>query len=328
MAITAISGPFVAFGITQTSTGGMIESNVERGPSLFDIGIGTADPRPAFTYKPGSGVGTDTYGFYSDRALVDFVPFALSSNLIATSSAQIPTGNVITIYTSRAAAGLIQTTIIAPETGQNVSVFAIDSTAQTLIFGSTTNTGTIAIWNPTAGSGRGIAVTSPTCGISNVTIAGRDMYGFKVTETASATSSDANNIFWTFRKTYKYISAMTYSTVGAPAGTTSTGVGAGSIDLYGFPLLLKYTGIDTYYNVVGTASAAVINSTGPVTLGATATATSTTGDVRGTYSSTTASNGTIRIQLSQRINAASAWQIGSSDVSAFPLFGVTQFSSV
>jgi len=60
------------------------------------------------------------------------------------------------------------------------------------------------------------------------------------------------------------------------------------------------------------------------------TATSTTGDVRGTYASTTTANGTVRVQMSQDITPLMAWTVAatSSDTTVSPVFGVTQFSSV
>jgi hypothetical protein len=301
---------------------------------MFDLGQATMDPRPAYSYKPGSGPGIDVNSFYQGRAMVDFAPLAASSVAFANgagAAGQVPAGNSVTIFTSKSAAGNIPTTIIAPETGQAVSVFAIDSTAATLIYGSTAGNGIVAVWNPAAGTGRLVQVTVTTCGIQQVSWAGRDMYGFKITESASVpTSSNATDYVWTSKKAFKYISAISYSTVGAVAGITSTGISAGFIDTFGFPLLLSRTGLGVYYNVVGTASAAVIASTGAVTLGATVTATSTTGDVRGTYASTTTANGTVRVQMSQDITPLMAWTVAatSSDTTVSPVFGVTQFSSV
>lgn len=331
MPLTGITGPFVAFGITQTSSGAVQEYNPDRGPSLFDLGQGTMDPRPVYRYQPGSAPGIDVNAFYQGRAMVDFAPFTASSVAFVDGKTQTPAGNSLTIFTSKSAIGNIPTTIVAPETGQNVSVFAIDSTAATLIYGSTAGNGTIGVWNPAAGTGRLLQARVTSCGIQQISFAGRDMYGFKITELASApTSSDANDYIWTSKKAFKYLSAISYSTVGAVAGITSTGVSVGFIDTFGFPILLSRTGLGVYYNVVGTASAAVIASTGAVTLGATATATSTTGDVRGTYASTTAANGTVRIQMSQDITPLMAWTVAatSSDTTVSPIFGVTQFSSV
>ncbi len=331
MGITAISGPQVVYGVTTTTSGAVTEYNEERGPSTFDMGYALLDPRPFYNYDPGNAVGTRVAVLFHGRGYVDYAPFTASSNLFATSSSQLLAGT-LTIYSSKASLGSIPTTIFPPEGGAAVSVYALDSTAAQLVFPSTAGSGqvggSIAAWNPNAGTGRGIQVTSVTCGIASVTIAGRDMYGFKVTETCSATSSDANNIIFTSKKTYKYISAITVSTAGAPAGTTSTGIGAGTVDTFGFPLLVRYTGIDVQYGISAGTSAAFALSVANITRGATATATSTTGDVRGTYVSSTATDGTLRIQMAINVNSPMAWGVLSSDTAAFPYFGVTQFSSV
>jgi hypothetical protein len=61
-------------------------------------------------------------------------------------------------------------------------------------------------------------------------------------------------------------------------------------------------------------------------LASTATATSTTADVRGIFESTTASNGVIRLQIVVTPTAVAAAGITSTTVA--PFFGATQFSSV
>lgn len=325
MGVTAISGPHVVYGITQTSSGGTTEYNEERGPSLFDMGNGVLDPRPAYSYRPGSPVGTDIVGFLNGRAVVDFAPFTASSNLfMGTSvSGQPVSGTAITLYTSRAAAGAIPTTIIAPETGAAVTVIAIDSTAMLLPFGQSGAT-TVNVWNPAAGTGRTIVAASPTSGITTVTVVGRDMYGYKMTETISASSSDATRIYWTGAKAFKYLSTV-YVTTAAAGGAASTGLAVGTLDVYGFPLLVTYGKVyDTYGMSAGT-SAVVTQSAVLATLGTTTTATGTTGDVRGTYATSAAANGTLRVQMSQLITPAMV-SAASSDTSA--LFGVTQFSSL
>ena len=318
MGITAVSGPQVAFGITTTSTGQVQDYNEERGPSLYDLGTAAMDPRYQFAYAPGSAVGTRVYGFYNNAAIVDYVPTTLQTSAIAVSSATAPTaGTALTLASASSAVGTYATTIIAPETGTtSENLIAIDSTAQYLSFGQS---GTIAIWNPAAGTGRQLTLT--TAGNSSLdggswSIAGRDMYGFKMTETISVSSQAM-----TTRKAFKYVSSVVAATT-----IGSTGIRIGFNDTFGLPLLATNTGYGLRIKLTPTASLQYANSSGPITTGSTATQAATSSDPRGTYASTTASNGTLRLQIVQEITPAMVNSISATDYSG--MFGATQYSSV
>ncbi len=334
MGITAISGPHLVYGVTQNSTGQLSEYNEERGPSLYDLGIATADPRYQFMYSPGAAVGSQVKGLWDNQGIVDYIPFTPSSSTnpaIVSSTGNAPVSGTAFTLSPIASNGAISTTIIAPETGQAVSVVAIDSTAATLNFGQG---GTVAIWNPQAGTGRCISViTSCTNTNSEVYIVrGRDMYGFKMTENiiGSTTSSGTG----TGVKAFKYIQSVVCSTT---VTVTSTGVTVGFADKFGFPLKAAYmTGItvqnSTTNNNAGTLQ--VLSSVNAVRASTVATQTSTTPDVRGTVASTFASNGSsatgntagstgTRLTIYQPITANMV-SAASSDTTV--LFGATQFS--
>ncbi len=320
MGITAVTGPFLSFGLTRGSTGQVQEYNDERGPSAYDLGTATTDPRYQFGYQPGSPVGTQVKVFFDNMARVNYVPAATGSSAFACSSACTPTaGSALTLATPSSALGTYATTIIAPEDGTTTgTLIAIDSTAAVLEFG---DSGTIAAWNPAAGTGRKITLTP--AGNSSLdggswSIAGRDMYGFKVTEIIAVSSQVMASA-----KTYKYISSIVAATT-----IGSTGVGVGFNSTLGLPLLATYNSDDTQCRVNATSSATanVAQSNVAITIGATATATSTTGDVRGSWASSVAFNGTARAQISQRITEAMVSAVTASDTSA--MFGVAQYSSV
>lgn len=317
MGITAVSGPHVVFGLTTGSTGQVQEYNEERGPSLYDLGTALMDPRYQFAYSPGSAVGTRVFGFYGGVAMVDFVPTTLQTSAIAVSSATAPTAaTALTLASASSAVGTYSTTIIAPETGTtSETLIAIDSTAQYLTFGESD---TVAVWNPAAGTGRRITLT-PAGNSSNDggswSIAGRDMYGFKMTETISVSSQ-----VMTSRKTFKYISSIVAATT-----IGSTGIGIGFNDTFGLPLLAGNSGLGLQIRLTPTASLQYQNSSGPITQGSTATQTATSSDPRGTYASTTASNGTLRLQIIQAITPAMVNAITADDYSA--MFGAAQYSS-
>lgn len=333
--ITAQSGPLVAFGLTQSSTGGngitgnVADYNGQRGPSLFDLGIGLADPRQAYAYAPGAAVTQKVYGLVGGLGVVDFVPAAVNSSAFLISSNTVSTGFISTAFTLLSSqTGVTATTIIAPETNAVTgTLLCIDSTATGLAFGTD---GTVSLWNPAAGAGRGISITTSSSGErGGISVYGRDAYGFEITETlystdATRASTNSSGLTLTTRKAFKYVGSIVGSST-----ITSTGIGAGFSDRFGFPLQATYVGGGLSVRYLPTAyssGVAVVALTSANTiLGSTVTATSTTDDVRGTYTSTTATDGTARIQVYVTPTAAALNAISASDVSG--LFGPTQYSS-
>lgn len=327
MSITAFSGPVVAFGITPTSTGGTgilgndLEHNSQRAPSVADLGNMLMDPRVAYAYNPGAGPTGKVFGLYGNVGSVDYVPTAIANSasafvVLATVSTGVSTW---TLAAASSANGTYSTTIIAPETGQATgTLIAIDSTAASVTFGSD---GSIAAWNPGAGTGRCISINkSSNLDSGFFTIAGRDMYGFKMTE--QITSSSSKNVFGV--KAFKYISSITNCTT-----PTSTSVSIGFNDTYGLPLYVPYCGQNTDIRLLASAFSSAVPvalSSANTAVASTATQTSTTPDVRGTYASSTASNGTGRLQITITPSASGIAAITSTNVA--PLFGQAQFSSV
>ncbi len=337
MAITAWSGPLVGFGISQASSGLVSQYNEERGPSVFDLGQGMIDPRSQYNYKPGSPVGTQIKVLFDQTALVDYIPFAATSSSILPSSASgAPVAGTALTLTPISSLGAFQTTIIAPETGQAVSVIAIDSTAATLNYGQG---GTIAAWNPAAGTGRAIQViNSSNANTEQYIVRGRDMYGFKMTETilASTTSTGTG----VGQKAFKYIQSVTPSTA---TTISATGVGIGFADKFGMPLVANYFGNTSVVTSTGGLYSKSLTSFTSVEslVGSTAaTQTSTTPDVRGVTSPTsifttngTSANGAggtnaqstgARITILQYVTANMVF--GVTATSAATVFGPAQFS--
>src|SRR5882724_2970195 len=326
MTITALSGPTVSFGTTPTSSagtgllGGDLEHNEQRAPDYSDLGDAMADPRVAYAYQPGSGVTAKSLGFFNNTGVVDFVPASINSSafVVNTASSGLTT---FTLAAASSAGGTFSTTIIAPETG-NVTgtLICIDSTAAALSFGSA---GTLAVWNPAAGAGRNITI-KPSSNLDggSYSIAGRDIYGYKMTETIAGGSTSLAG-----KKAFKYVSSVTNTTT-----PTSTGILVGFGDIYGFPMAVPYVGLNAQVGLIATTNGSTVSvaslpSTGNTVLASTiAPQTSTTPDVRGTYASTTATNGTIRLQMVISPTAVSMATVTSTNVSG--LFGATQFSSI
>lgn len=333
MGITAISGPHVVYGITQTSSGAVTEYNEERGPSLYDLGSGFLDPRAVFNYGPGDAVGTKLYGIFDPTtATVDYIPFAADSSAIHRSTTEAPVAGTALTLTPTSSVGSILTTIVAPETGLTVSVIALDSTAATLNFGQG---GTIAIWNPAGGTGRVLSVinTSNT-NTEQYIINGRDMYGLKMTETilASTTSTGTG----VGKKAFKYISTITPSTA---TTISATGVRVGMVDIFGFPTYTRYLAATTVITSTTalTPTIQILSSVSCVLGSTVAVAVATSPDARGTVASTAATNGTsatiitgdgsgVRITITQQISATMASNITASSQTS--IFGLAQFSAV
>lgn len=342
MGITAVSGPNVSYGTVMTSSAGTgllgndMEHNDQRGPNVSDLGFALMDPRVAYAYNPGSGVTDQFLGFYNNTGLTDYVPVTKSTNAFVSQTVASTGVTTFSINTASSAAGTYATTIIAPETGKvSGALFAIDSTAATLQFGSA---GTVGVWNPGAGSGRCVQIITSSSGDGGTfSIAGRDMYGFKMTETlavSQGTSDGTAGYLITSQKAFKYISAI--SNTSTP---TSTSVTIGLADVVGFPLYTGYLGFNAQARLLASAYSSVVqvalssatsqgSSGSGVVLGQSsiATQTSTTPDVRGTYHSSTAFNGTLRIQLLVTPSASAIAAITSTNIA--PLFGANQFSSV
>lgn len=337
MTITAYSGPFVQFGTVLTSSagtgilGGDLEHNEQRAPMVSDLGDSLMDPRVFYSYDPGSAPTLKTAAFYNNVATVDYVPLTINASALNASSI-VSTG--VTTYAIPSSIGvssngIFTTTIVAPETGKVTgTLLAIDSTAAFLTFGSA---GTIAMWNPAAGTGRCVQIITSSSGDGGTfSIAGRDMYGYKMTETLALSQGTTNSsgVTITGQKAFKYISAITNTTT-----PTSTGVSIGFSDHYGMPLYTPYVGLNAQVAIVasnvGSSQTPVVplsSATFILPLASTATATSTTADVRGIFESTTASNGVVRLQIVVTPTAVAIAGITSTNVA--PLFGATQFSSV
>lgn len=346
MTITAQSGPAITFGITVSASGGQGEYNENRGPSLNDLGSGMLDPRAqyGYGYQPGQGQFPTIMGFYNNVATVDYVPGTISSNSLALT--QVPTAGTALTLTASGVNVTSLSCIIAPETGKvtAASVYCIDapcggSTNAYVAFGTST---AIGIWNPASVAGRCIAITGSTQNDGGMywSVAGRDSYGFKVTEQIPGSTSGSTagaGITLTSKKAYKYIAAIT--PVNSTGTLGSTNVIVGTADTYGFPMLAQHP---AYVNlwIGATSSATVITAnTGNHTFGSSLpTATSTNGDVRGTYASSVASSTSSAMRVYMQVtpevgpaDAALSSYSGLNQISptnTYNLFGAAQYSSI
>lgn len=333
MGITAKSGPEVNFGLAvKNSTDGITgiagEYNTQRAPDVSDLGYSMMDPRAAYQYTPGEAVTGPTYAFYYGRALADFVPFTASTNAIVSNTASSGV-TAFTLQTVSSARGTFATNPVAPETGATLSsVLTLDSSTYVNSYNAFGSDQTVRTWAPAWGTGRCLSIVTASYTDSPITVAGRDLYGYKVTETISISSngSPTSSYGGISQKAYKYVTAVNNSSV-----PSSTGILVGTTDRFEFPLYVPYYGGDITVRVSSVAAiqnAPVSLSTGNAILpmASSATATSTTADVRGIYISSLASDGTMRVQIAVTPSASAVQAL--TPASLLPLFGATQFSSV
>ena len=299
MSITANSGPYVSFGQAPFP-----DYNPEAGPSLFYAGAGLLDPRPFYTYSPGQNFGAATAGFLGFTRIlsVNQVPSTLSATNIATSQAPV-SGTALTLTAGTGVTG--STSITSATTGALVTgLLALDGAAGRVSFGSA---GTIQLWDPTKALSRNVRITTAVGDSAVYTVRGYDIYGYAMSE--AITASGATTV--SGKKAFKYIQSVT------PVGTVGATATVGTGDVFGFPLYSATFIIGADADVAISWNGAAITATTGYLAGVTTTASTTTGDVRGTYAVQSASDATKRLVITQSPALANIDSITG-------LFGVTQ----
>lgn len=334
MGITALSGPYLQYGVTTTgSTNGLtgrdVEYNDQRAPMVADLGNAMMDPRTFYAYEPGGAVTDRTFAFYRGVGYVDYSPDAASSIAIVsvTASSSIA-GTALALQAASSARGTYSTDLIAPESGATLtSVLTFDSSDATKMVNAFGQTGTVNTWAPGWGAGRCVTVYTASYSDSPVTIEGRDIYGYKISEKIdiSSAASYTSSYGGTGQKAFKFIDAVYNSST-----PTSTGIKVGTTDRYGFPMYVPYFGMNI--SVLVASVATISNALVPLTsanaiaaLASTATANSTNADVRGIYISSVSVGGNYRLQMQVTPAASAVVTISATNVA--PLFGATQYSS-
>lgn len=299
MAITALSGAVVSFpsGVNGEPAG----QNPQTGPMLCHHGHALLDLRAPFTYQPGSVAGKPFYGFLTTQVTaIDQVPSAIADNNIAAS--QSPGAAALTLVSSSGAGITVGQSITNAVTGATVTgLLAIDSKVGTVAYGTD---GTVNIWDTNTMLARALRITSGgnDSGIT-FNVVGYDIYGYPMTENITG----ANIGIATGAKAWKYIKSITPSS--AAAGT----VKVGTADIFGFPVRAdRFAYTEIWWN-----NGSITANTGFTAAVTTSPATSTTGDVRGTYAVQSASDGTKRLQVFITLDATNA-------KTATGTYGVTQ----
>jgi hypothetical protein len=216
----------------------------------------------------------------------------------------VNTGTTIVNQLTGAPGGVGTYTVQGDDTASSTTITAqaTGTTALGQPFGAPAS---VYLWNPQALVSRAVSVTGSSSSTGgNITISGYDIYGVPMSEViaAPAGATTVNG-----KKAFKYISSV------VPAFTDAHNYSVGTTDIYGFPLRSDFfSDVTINYN-----AAAVTANTGYVAAVTTSPATTTTGDVRGTYALQSASDGSKRLAIRQFILPANMNSVTG-------LFGVTQ----
>ena len=192
-----------------------------------------------------------------------------------TSNASVFTGQYVTVTGTAGGTGAI-TGYSNPTT---YILSAVTATSATLL---TTASGAVA---STAGTITGLTFTLGAAPRA-VTISGYDYYGQAMTETITSSSSVSTGV--NGKKAFYQISSATI------AGAPGTSITIGTTDIFGLPVRCFDAG---YVVKVGWNNTLLQNAGTFVVADMTNPATSTTGDVRGTFSPTSASDGIKRLVM-------------------------------
>jgi len=219
----------------------------------------------------------------------------------------VNTGTTIVNQLTGPAGGAGTYTVQGDDTASSTTITAQATGTSALAqpFGLLGQPSSVYLWNPQALVARAVSVTGSSSSTGgNITISGYDIYGVPMSEViaAPAGASTVNG-----KKAFKYISSV------VPAFTDAHNYSVGTTDIYGLPLRSDNFGdLAINYNATG-----ITANTGYVAAVTTSPATTTTGDVRGTYALQSAADASKRLVVRQFITPANMGSISG-------LFGVTQ----
>jgi hypothetical protein len=278
MATSHESGPCIIYG----QAGG--EANESLGPSLSWGGGALLDPRVG--YQPGQGITVPALGWADNFfPVINQVPSALAAANIA--AAQVPVaGTPLTLVPATGAGITVGQQVVNLNTGLPVTgLLVIDGLPTPISFGQQ---GPVQIYDPRNAIARNLRITSAgNDSTATATARGYDIYGAPMSETITL----ANIGIASGKKAFKFIASV------IPAGTLSgANVSVGTGDVYGIPVRVdEWQFVDIYF---GAPPAAFITAaTGWLAADTTNPATATTGDVRGTYATQSASDGTKKLAV-------------------------------
>ena len=255
-------------------------------PSLDFLGNGIQDHRMAYNSRGSSAVQPGIIGWYgTDPITANYVPSAIATANIA-ALAHVVSGTPMTLVSSTGSGITVLTTAapaVFPLVGLSQATgVVIDGLPTLAVFGSNGNFQT-GYYNRSTCVGRAVSISGVSGGAGGTfTVAGLDIYGYPMTQlvTVAAGANTVNTL-----KAFKVVTSVT------PNFTNAQNYSVGTADIFGFGILATYFGdVSINWN-----SAVITAITGFVTADTTSPATTATGDVRGTYATQSASDGTKRL---------------------------------
>ena len=235
------------------------------------------------TYITGFGTGTGGAGTYTLNQAIN-----IANTTALTLHGNIPFDNPAPMDLGVGPLGRVYVWDVVPQAkvANNLATAQSPSSAFTLTAGTsvkavTLNTGSIgyALDVP-----RALIITIGTGTIANqtITITGFDYFGQPMSEAIATGTTQSTTV--SGKKAFYIVTSIT--TTGAVGGT----VAVGTTDLLGIPVRVA----NVAYIVSVKSNNTLAQDAGSFVAADTATATTTTGDVRGTYAPATASNGIVR----------------------------------
>lgn len=208
-------------------------------------------------------------------------------------------------------AGTYQTTTNLTATSGTVTL-AYQTPSQCIVLNNAQTPG-VVLWNPAAIAGRAVAVTAAASATATTaTVNGYDCYGFPMTEAITLTAGSQVS----GKKAFKYIKSVVLN-----AADATHAYSVDTTDVFGLPLRSDTFGdILVNYATSLTATTLITAATNYVASDRT-TATSTTGDVRGTFGAFTSGTGANKLVVRQ---SPQSYMVQTANPG---LFGVTQYSN-
>jgi hypothetical protein len=222
----------------------------------------------------------------------------------------VNTGATIVNQLTGAPGGVGTYTVAGDDTASSTTMTAQATGGFTALAQPFGQSNSVYLWNPQALVARAVSIV-PVSNTSTAqvifTVSGYDIYGVPMSEAITVPTSTTTATTTNGKKAFKYIASVT------PNVTNAITYSVGTTDIYGFPLRSDFfSDVAINYN-----AAAVTASTGYVAAVTTSPATTTTGDVRGTYALQSAADASKRLAIRQFVLPANMGSITG-------LFGVTQ----
>jgi hypothetical protein len=285
MAITLNQGPLIIAGGYPGAPfyTGVSDPNPTPGPSLFSHGVGLLDTRWG-PYNSGDVTNVIPAWYGSGWITVlDQAPSLHATNNIVAAAVPVAGTPLVLAGASTGITVLAAPLAFTPGNVFPTGALMIDGNPAFVQLGTTT--GGVSMYDPRTMISRALIFTSAGTDTSaTAAIVAMDSYGALVHETITLGSSGSPV---TTTKCFKAIISIT------PAGTLSgSNLSVGTADVFEFPLAVtEFPYVQIYWN-----NGLISASTG-FTAAVATTPSATTGDVRGTYATQSASDGTKKLQV-------------------------------